>query len=264
MTMSQHVAGAGSRSLLFETGGQASGWRRRIALAIVATVLAFAGHSVVASAATQVAAPDAGEQAFLQNWIDHSLMPSPDVSVNVTGTICPGGQYMACSTYSPVRSTIAYPDIRYIFQAPYTSDTVDQTRAQLEFLHELGHIFDWANSTRGAGPSPLRSDFLRIMHITGSGVSDTQWAGGRIGSLSIDPQEQFAMAYNYCALYQTLPSAVIKTVFWGFGYNPTPRQYTQTCSLIERAGSGQLATQAAAARAHTASIARATAARKHA
>ena len=48
------------------------------------------------------------------------------------------------------------------------------------------------------------------------------------------PDEQFAQAYDYCAEgmgYQEVESTM-KSTYWGFSYDPSPRQYREACRLI--------------------------------
>ena len=84
-------------------------------------------------------------------------------------------------------------------------------------LHELGHVYDLmvlANNDRGA--------FRRIMRRPRA----LWWSG------KVPLAEWFAEAYSWCARHARIVSVARYAIY---GYNPTPAQHRETCSLIRRA-----------------------------
>ena len=44
------------------------------------------------------------------------------------------------------------------------------------------------------------------------------------------------MAYAFCAMYPHYGDAAFaRTVWWGYGYRPTPQQYERVCFVIRHA-----------------------------
>lgn len=47
------------------------------------------------------------------------------------------------------------------------------------------------------------------------------------------------MAYSFCAMYpHDADGAFARTVWWGYGYAPTPAQYERACFVIRHAAAG--------------------------
>jgi hypothetical protein len=86
-----------------------------------------------------------------------------------------------------------------------------------DFLHELGHQFDYNVMTDAA-----RASFMRIARLSGP------WR-----SASPNPaHERFAEAYRMCALNPRRPDETQM----GYLYEPSVRQHRRVCALIERTG----------------------------
>jgi len=136
--------------------------------------------------------------------------------------------------------TIYYPDVEYLFRGQ--GKDAEREAAYLNFLHELGHVYDFTQPRH-----PYRVRFLRIMRLplAGSAAELTRRmrpAGWMQAGLA-QPDELFAMAYSYCAAALDFPTvkAIIHGVYWGYGYNPTRWQYNATCRLLrERSPLGRL------------------------
>lgn len=95
----------------------------------------------------------------------------------------------------------------------------------LDFLQELGHVYDFAGRQRHA----YRAAFDRIFgyqpgFLAWIGVSGPWQALNEI-------QEKFAMYYAYCGAGLRFPEQQ-KSAFRGFGVEPGAREYAQACRLI--------------------------------
>lgn len=112
-----------------------------------------------------------------------------------------------------------------------------QLAYRLEFLHELGHAADLRPNRPADAKQRYRTVFGRILNYrpckSDCGAYGWWWAHDERGRY-VDPFEQFAMAYAYCAhdRYWLDPA-----VFWaypGYGYRPNQRQHKRVCRLIGR------------------------------
>jgi hypothetical protein len=166
---------------------------RHLALALLLLLaVAPAAHAV-----TIVGADGAPVFDPFQRWADRSAMPTPPgkVTVLLHTDVC--GEAAACTTSLP-------PTIWF---------GTDADRG--DFLHELGHQFDYSVMTDSA-----RASFMRIVGREGawrsSGANPTH--------------ERFAEAYRMCARDPRRPD----DSRMGYLYEPSVRQHRRVCALIER------------------------------
>jgi hypothetical protein len=146
----------------------------------------------------------------LRNWAAHSAVPTANATITVVPTSCPEGEVEACSTTTGP------------FQLYMPDGGAQEEATHLNFLHELGHVFDFSARTHR-----YRARFLSIMHFGGTAWMDSE----------VQPDELFAMAYSYCAAGLDFPRMkyALRHIYWGYGYSPTARQYRQTCALLRQA-----------------------------
>ncbi len=89
--------------------------------------------------------------------------------------------------------------------------SADRILARLGFLHELGHVADLRRRPPGA-KTRYREDFAHILRYRQ--VVDWRRASSADG-LRLDPAEQFAMGYSYCAENPDLIEPRVRDAFWG-------------------------------------------------
>jgi hypothetical protein len=147
------------------------------------------------------------ELELYQRWTDASRVPTPKgrIEVKLTSHAC--GEGGACMSYR----RHARPVIEFDF--PEGSDRY----SHYEFVHELGHVFDYLYMN-----GRERATFEGIMGLRGR-----WWAGAD------PPGEKFAMAYSFCALGARNPAR--SREYWGYDYLPTVRQHRRVCALIRHA-----------------------------
>jgi hypothetical protein len=168
---------------------------RHVALVLLALLaVAPAAHAVT------IVGSDGGPLFDpFQRWADRSAMPTPTGKVTVLLHTDACGDAAACTTSLP-------PTIWF---------GKDADRG--DFLHELGHQFDYSVMTDAA-----RGSFMRILGLTGawrsSGPNPTH--------------ERFAEAYRMCARDPRHPD----DTRMGYLYEPTVRQHRRVCALIQRTG----------------------------
>ncbi len=172
---------------------------RRVVLHFSLVVLAVLAVAPAAHAVTVVGTDGAPAFDPFQRWADRSAMPTPPgkVTIDLDTTRCDGA--VACTTSLP--PTIWFGPL---------ADRGD-------FLHELGHQFDYNVMTDAA-----RASFMRIAHLGGPWRSESP----------NPPHERFAEAYRMCAQNPRRPDETQM----GYLYEPTVREHRRACALIERTG----------------------------
>jgi hypothetical protein len=191
-------------------------------VAFIAAVAMTAGPT--ASARTTLAGGDQ-QTPLYQSWADEAaaLVPVPDLPVTVIQARCPLRDATWCVDRNPPARLWTGGNTFYLWEHPEEHDDGDRLGHRLSFLHELGHVFDLV----ARGPKGYRKAFARNL-----GLPFTRW-GRRQWNL----EEQFAMAYSFCAMYRHYGDAAFaRTVWWGYGYEPTPDQYERVCFVIRNAG----------------------------
>lgn len=122
--------------------------------------------------------------AYLQSWVDESLVPTPDESVEV--------RFTANTECPPMSMACAMPEKHIILLA-------DPREGREIFYHELGHIFDYEKLN-----PELRFKFLRIIHHTrylwGDEETEYDYAG----------EEWFADVYSKCSQFRVFDPT------WGY------------------------------------------------
>jgi hypothetical protein len=179
---------------------------RRPRTFLLALLVATAG-SLAATSVTQAATlvlPD-GSQApkRFTTWTAQVKMPTAPgtIGLRLDGEGC---NAVACA--SPAPATIWFTP-----------------RADREdFVHELGHHFDYSVMTDQA-----RAGFQHIM-----GLDGRAWR-----SAPNSPHEKFAEAYRMCSNSPGSPDLTR----WGYGYQPTTAQHRRVCALIRRTAGGAAA-----------------------
>lgn len=190
---------------------------------LVLSVIAALGVSASASARTNLQGiADPATAARYAQWLSESHLKSAHVTVRIEERSCTEYQAIACiHPGSPL--TLVFPDLGYLF----TEGTDrDRTLARSTFLHEMGHIRDMA-PRRHRG---YRARFARIMQWRDYYRWD-DWARTPRGD-KIDPREQFAMAYQFCAMNPHEPST--DPAAQGYGYEPTVTQHRRVCWMLQR------------------------------
>src|SRR3954452_19376218 len=146
-----------------------------------------------------------------QVWANDSLMPTPPIRIVVWTTSC--DEYGA--------SCIDWPNGQTVIKVGAETDVV----AQYEFLHELGHAFDWWYLDRRS-----RARFKRLIKL------DRGWWKG-----ASPPGERFAMAYSLCAMSDAVPTS---DLYPGYDYAPSTATHRAACAFIResaRCGAGRRA-----------------------
>jgi hypothetical protein len=172
--------------------------KRLLCLAALA-LLAVLAVAPAAHAVTVVGADGAPLLDPFQRWADRSAMPTVPgtVSVHLDNVMC--GESVACTTALP-------PTIWF-------GSGADRG----DFLHELGHQFDYNVMNDAA-----RAAFMRIAGIDGP------WRSGGPNPA----YERFAEAYRMCARDPRHPDESRM----GYLYEPTVRQHRRVCVLIQHVG----------------------------
>lgn len=166
-----------------------------ILVALLSFLVVFT--SSAAAKTTLVGAPP-----VFQGYVNNSLAPTPNVSVDFFLALCPGSDSSACA-YNAINNNGKYA----IYLNPQlTADKMWTT------LHEVGHIFDYVVMTETS-----RNLFIKILHET------HPWRSG-----ANSPNEKFAEAYALCSLKKKIKKPVIE----GYDLHLTPKQFTQTCKMI--------------------------------
>lgn len=130
-------------------------------------LIALGGLALCGQAqASTTISPDSGTTYPYQRWVDEARVPTPDVTLTVVEAPCPYEQATGCTR----------DDASTIWLNPVLGH-------RHEFLHELGHQFDYHVMTDEA-----RAQFLAIRHDTRAWRSPPD-----------SPHEQFAEAYALCA-----------------------------------------------------------------
>jgi hypothetical protein len=173
----------------------------RASRAILAALVAVALLAAAPAAHAITVVGTDGAPAFdpFQRWADRSAMPTPPgkVTIDLDTTTCDGA--VACTTSLP--PTIWFGPL---------ADRGD-------FLHELGHQFDYYVMTDAS-----RASFMRIAGVRGPWRTDG----------ANPPHERFAEAYRMCALNPRRPDEGQM----GYLYEPTVREHRRACALIQRTG----------------------------
>jgi hypothetical protein len=189
-------------------------------------VAAFvAAIAVTATASAQMVLAGGDEQTpMYQSWVDQAaaFVPVPDLPLTVIQAPCPLMDATRCVDRSPPARLWMGGNTMYMWEQPDDYSDGDRLADRLAFLHELGHVFDLV----APGPKGYRKAFARTL-----GRPYIRWSNRR---WNLD--EQFAMAYSFCAMYQHYTDAAFaRTVWWGYGYDPTPAQYERVCFVIRHA-----------------------------
>ena len=172
----------------------------------LASLVAFALACSSAQASTVVDA--SVPVAPYVGWVTASLVPTPDVSVDLAfdDGICDDG--VACAAVVDGR--------------PHISLTRFAIGRRWVFLHELGHVFDATVMTDDA-----RAAFLKAARWHGSGG----WFDGDHDAM---PAEWFADAYARCAIHQRIRRARL----YSTSFLPGPRSHQRVCRVIRQAAVG--------------------------
>lgn len=156
--------------------------------------------------------------AVYQGWSDAGGLPTPDLDVPIAFRNCTEYGADACTRGAPGHRYIVIADYSDLASDPRASDD-DRLGAQLELLHEEGHVWDLSARNHG-----YRHTIERLLAITGS-----WWLGVAPAS------ERFAMGFAYCSLFPSrIPRHVIRSVYWGYDYHPTVTQHRRMCAAIRR------------------------------
>ena len=143
-----------------------------------------------------------GSQRY-RAWADASKVAVPSVPISVHETADTSCGRAACAfPGAPVR-----PGQFFIEFDPRNADRHD-------FLHELGHIVDYA-----ATSDTHRTRFLRIFSL------DRAWIGG-----GNEPAEQWAEGWSYCAEGHTR-----RVREGGYGFKATASQLKRLCATANAA-----------------------------
>ena len=156
-------------------------------VAFIAAVAMTAGPS--ASARTTLAGGD--EQTPLyQSWADEAaaFVPVPDLPVTVIQARCLLRDATWCMDRNPPARVWTGGNTFYLWEHPEEYDEGNRLGGRLAFLHELGHVFDLV----ARGPKGYRKAFARTLGRPFTRWSKRQW----------NLEEQFAMAYSFCAMYR--------------------------------------------------------------
>lgn len=169
-------------------------------LLLVTAASAHAGTVLVASDGTERPEP-------YQSWVDSARVPTPDARIALFLAPCP---------FNPARSC-ADPQGWIFLYSEHTQGTW-----KWDFLHELGHHFDYEHMTNGAR--------LRFRRIIGERRA---WR-----SPPNSPHERFAEAWSRCArsdrwLFGYEPRYG-ESPEYAYRYRPTLEQHRQVCALIRR------------------------------
>jgi hypothetical protein len=131
----------------------------------------------------------------LQAWADAAAVPTTKAAVVVLPEGCRQENAEACTVLGPA-PTLYFPDLEYLFRGQ--GSDVEREAVHLNFLHELGHIYDFTTARH-----PYRARFLRIMRLplVGSAAALRRRArpAGWMQAGQAPADELFAMAYSYCA-----------------------------------------------------------------
>jgi hypothetical protein len=162
-------------------------------------------------------------------------LPSAKVTVAVRPENCRQDIAEACTVFGPP-PTIYFPDVEYLFSGGQGTDA-ERESVYLNFLHELGHVYDFTQTVHA-----YRRPFLRILRLpleessrgAAADLTHRVRPSSWMHAGSAQPDELFAMAYSYCAAGLDFSElrATIHGVYWGYGYDPTRRQYEAICSLL--------------------------------
>jgi hypothetical protein len=180
--------------------------------------------SASASARATLAGGDA-QTPLYQSWVDEAAahVPVPDLPVTVIQAPCPIMNATWCVDRALPARLWTGGNTFYMWEQPGAYAEGDRLATRLAFLHELGHVFDLL----GPGPKGYRRAFARVLQRPFIQNGRRHW--------NLD--ERFAMAYSFCAMYPHYADAAFaRTVWWGYGYAPTPAQYERACYVIRRAG----------------------------
>ena len=183
--------------------------------------------TAVVAASTAKAAIVVGhdDQApMFQSWVDDAarLAPVPNVPVDVIQEPCPPeiaqDAYWCMDPESTPTRVWTGSSTAYLWEYADRYSDRDRLTTRLTFLHEIGHVFDLA----APGPKGYRRAFTRAL--------GRRWPGWW------SRYEQFAMAYAFCATYPHYGDAAFaRSVWWGYGYRPSPQQYERVCFVIRHA-----------------------------
>ena len=195
------------------------------AVCVVALVAAIAASATASASARPTLVGGDAQTPLYQSWVDEAaaVVPVPDLPVTVIQAPCPLMDATWCVDRNPPARLWTGGSTLYLWEHPETYDEGGRLMVRLAFLHELGHVFDLV----GPGPKGYRKAFARTL--------GRPLIRGARGRWSLD--EQFAMAYSFCAMYPHYADAAFaRTVWWGYGYAPTPAQYERACFVIRHAG----------------------------
>lgn len=203
------------------------------------TVLAVLLLAAQASAApiqlgrTILTGGDPAHRAQYQAWIDAGTAPQAAVYVRLLEADCP-------ETEEPGVPCVSTDDGRRwrLYMPPYLLEpqNVEGRFAELDLLHEVGHIYDFSYTR-----DRHRTRFMRVFGYEGwLDPLNTTW-------------EKWAMAYAYCSA--GLPWAQYRRElpadgafaskhstehggFWGYGYDVGKRDYRAACRVVGTRPSG--------------------------
>jgi hypothetical protein len=210
---------------------------RRSLVLVAALGLLMAAWARPAQAHITLAGDQPAERALFQRWINGVRAPSPNLVVDLHEGWCPfNGETSTC--VSDEHGWEAWlPDIVDI-PGEYGPPTLWW---HLDFLQEMGHVYDFGGPHTGYRQEEYRRIFDRIF---GYEEGFLAWVGGgSIWNALNRTQEKFAMYYAYCGygmsfreVQEQIDTADKVTEgergFAGFGVNPDGWEYREVCKLI--------------------------------
>jgi hypothetical protein len=167
----------------------------------------------------------------MQRWADGVRAPTSNMTVYLGSGFCPYFEGRTCVAVNEGPLTTAYlgnHHVRWEIWMPEIGDSYGPPSEwwHLDFLQELGHVYDFA----GRHSDSYRRVFDRIF---GYEQGFLAWIGASNPWAALNEiQEKFAMYYAYCGAGLSFREER-QSAFRGFGVDPEAREYAQACRLIE-------------------------------
>lgn len=198
---------------------------RRLSIALLALAL-YAPAS--AGAYTTIIGGSPAAATLYDRWQLDSHIRTAETTVRLDSRDCTEGGGMACTVFyhdgrSPV---LVFPDLSYLFGPGFGER--DRLMVRGTFLHEMGHVRDYMPRSKRFAYR-YRREFARL---TGKPFRGWQTCVLIQGGRCVGLDEQFAMAFEWCALDPGAPQMSEATQ--GYGYQPTIEQHRQVCGLLGR------------------------------
>jgi hypothetical protein len=170
---------------------------------LIAVLLAMASVGVTDASATVLIDSAGRTPQPYQQWVYEAKVPTVAGPVRLIGSMCPDrlNEY-GCTGPDQTIYLTRYP-------------TLSTLEFRQEFLHELGHQFDYWM------PQWVRDRFQAIMR------DQRPWR-----DVPNAPLEQFAQAYSLCGLGGSLARRYLKGNTGAYDYTPTTKQNRAVCKLI--------------------------------